>query len=523
MIKRQGKTMTNSNRHAVIETGALSSDGAKPRGRGVRQRLLGSTALAGVWGLVPLLAALGIAGTSYAGPPAPTQLPTGGQVVAGSAKISQSGAAMTVNQSSQRAVVNWQSFNVGSAASVTFNQPSSSSATLNRVLDSNPSQINGRVSANGQLFFTNPNGVYFGPGSSVDVGGLVATTHSISNADFMAGKTTLERNGATGSVVNEGTLTAGLGGYIALLAPEVRNQGVIVAKLGTVALAAGETYELQFEGNNTLADIRVTPATIKALVENRSAVKAPGGLIILSAQAVDRMQGGVVNNSGSLEATGLVNDGGRIILGASDSISHTGTIKADAAPNSAGNGGTVSVIADLANPASQTKVGGSISARGGTKGGNGGAVETSASTLHIADAARVDTAAPKGLAGSWVLDPTNFAITAGTAAQTASGIGAQTLEAALAAGNVTIATSATAHGSDLGDITVNADVLWSANNLTLTAANTITINARMTAMGTSTLTLNPGGSGTLKVSFDNSGRFAGSINFPGRSGTGILT
>ncbi len=523
-MKRQGKTMTNSNRRAAIELGPLSTEGAKPCGWGVRQVLLGSTALAGAWGLVPVLAALGIAGTSYAGPPAPTQLPTGGQVVAGSASVGQSGATMTINQSSQRAVIDWQTFNVGAAATVRFNQPSASSVTLNRVLDSNPSQIYGRVTANGQLFFTNPNGVYFGPNSSVDVGGLVATTHSISNTDFMAGKAAFSRDGATGSVVNDGSLEAGLGGYIALLAPEVRNQGVIVAQLGTVALAAGETYELQFDGNNTLANIRVTPATIRALVENKSAVQAPGGLIILSAQAVDRLQGGVVNNSGSLEATGLVNDGGRIILAASDTISHTGTIKADAAPGSAGNGGTVSVIADLANPASRTSVGGTISARGGSRGGNGGAVETSASNLHIADTVRVDTAAPMGLAGTWVLDPTNFAISSGTLAQSASGIGAQTLEAALGAGNVTISTvGSAAHGSDLGDINVNADVLWSANLLTLTASNNININARVTATGTSTLALNPGGSGTVKVGFDNSGRFVGSVNFPGRTGTGILT
>lgn len=192
-----------------------------------------------------LLAASGVA---LAAPPAPDQLPAGGQVVAGSASIGQAGAVMNINQSSQRAAIDWQTFNVGSAASVNFNQPSAASVTLNRVLDSNPSQIFGRITAPGQVFLTNPGGVYFAPGASVDVGALVATTHSISNADFMAGNDRFTRNGATGSIINEGNLSAALGGYIALLAPEVRNQGVIVAQMGTVALAAGEAYTLQFSG-----------------------------------------------------------------------------------------------------------------------------------------------------------------------------------------------------------------------------------------------------------------------------------
>ncbi len=113
--------------------------------------------------LIPALLAMGMTGTgvAHAGAPAPTQLPTGGQVVGGAASIVQSGATLNVNQSSQRAAINWQTFNVGSSATVNFNQPSASSVTLNRVLDSNPSQIYGRINAPGQVFFTNPNGVYF--------------------------------------------------------------------------------------------------------------------------------------------------------------------------------------------------------------------------------------------------------------------------------------------------------------------------------------------------------------------------
>jgi filamentous hemagglutinin family protein len=174
------------------------------------------------------------------------QLPTGGQVSAGQASISQSANTLTVNQTSQRAVVDWNTFNVGSQAQVHFQQPNAQSATLNRVADNNPSQILGRITAPGQVVLINPQGVYFGKTATVDVGGLVATTHNAANQAFMEGRMKFDRQGASGKVVNEGELRAALNGYIALLAPEVRNSGVILANLGTVALAAGEAFELQF-------------------------------------------------------------------------------------------------------------------------------------------------------------------------------------------------------------------------------------------------------------------------------------
>ncbi len=298
-----------------------------------RERLLGAALLT-----------LGM--NAFAAPPAAGQLPTGGNVVAGQAAISQNGARMDINQASNRAVIDWSTYNVGAAAQVNYNQPSAASATLNRVMDTQASQILGKITANGQVVLVNPNGVYFGKGSSVDVGGLVASTHDIANADFMAGKSSFARNGSTGSVVNEGELRAALGGYIALLAPEVRNEGVIVAQMGTVALASGERVTLQFDGNNSLAGIVVEPSKIKALVENKGAVVAPGGVIILSARAVDRLQGGIVRNSGKLEATGFAMKGGKIVLEASDRVENTGTVSADAGRDGS-PAGEVSVTAPV--------------------------------------------------------------------------------------------------------------------------------------------------------------------------------
>jgi filamentous hemagglutinin family protein len=131
-------------------------------------------------------------------------LPTGAQVAAGQASIGQNGKQMTINQGSDRAVINWQGFDIGSQAAVRFNQPGTSSVALNRVVAGDASQIHGQLSANGQLWVLNPNGVVFGAGSRVDVGGLVASTMHSSDADFMAGKAVFHRNGSTGSVLNQG-------------------------------------------------------------------------------------------------------------------------------------------------------------------------------------------------------------------------------------------------------------------------------------------------------------------------------
>lgn len=309
-----------------------AAETAKARRVGGRRSARGAAAT-----LLAALSTTGVVHAQIAKPPAPTQLPTAGTVSAGQASITQSGARMDITQSTNRAAIDWQTFNVGSQAHVNFRQPGSQSVTLNRVLDAQPSQIFGRITSNGQVFLTNPNGVYFAPGASVDVGGLVATTHGISNSDFMAGKNTFARNGSTASVVNQGQLSAGLGGYIALLAPEVRNEGVVIAQAGTVAMASGETITLNFGDTHNLTGITVTPSQIQALVDNKHAVLAPGGLVILAAHAAANLRGGVVNNSGVIEAQGIVNRAGRIVLEASHGITQSAGGRLDVSGAAAGS------------------------------------------------------------------------------------------------------------------------------------------------------------------------------------------
>ncbi len=295
--------------------------------------------------------------------PATNALPTGADVVAGSAQVVTGGTAaapvMTVNQGSDRAIVNWNTFNVGRDASLVFQQPDASSVILNRVLDANPSAVFGNLQANGQVFLMNPAGVWFGPTSSVDVGALVATTHSMSNADFMNGNYRFERNGASGKVVNEGSIEAKLGGYIALLAPEVRNEGVLLAKSGTIALAAGETVTLNVNPANSQVDLLVSPSTVDSLIENRKIIRAPEGRVIVSAQAYNELASGVIKNSGEISAAGITKVGGHIVLGASTEIVNAGTLDASSA---IADGGSVSLDANKLTHSGVINVAGATSA-----------------------------------------------------------------------------------------------------------------------------------------------------------------
>ena len=245
-----------------------------------------------------------LASMAMAGPPAPTALPTGGTVAAGTAAISQNAASLTVNQASNKAIINWNTFNIGAQATVNFNQPSASAITLNRVLSTDPSAIYGRLSATGQIFLVNPAGIVFGPGASVNTSGMVASTLSLSDQNFLSGNYRFERNGATGSIVNQGTITANNGGYIALLAPEVRNEGIIQANLGSVALAAGDAATLSFDANNQLR-VAVDAATLKTLIENKHVIQADGGSVIMVSSAASDLLGSVIRNTGVIEANSI--------------------------------------------------------------------------------------------------------------------------------------------------------------------------------------------------------------------------
>ena len=176
--------------------------------------------------------------------------PQGGVVVEGSATITQTSATrLDIIQSSDRAVLDWQSFSIANNEHTHFQQPSSGSISLNRVTGGDPSHIFGQLTSNGQIFLINPNGILFGPGSRVDVAGLLATTSNITNSDFMAGRFEFSAPVNTNAgIVNFGEITVEEGGLVALVAPWVENSGIITARLGSVSLVSGNNYTLDLRG-----------------------------------------------------------------------------------------------------------------------------------------------------------------------------------------------------------------------------------------------------------------------------------
>jgi len=269
-------------------------------------------------GVAAALFALGLSpGRSHA-------LPVGEQVTAGTATVQRSGSSVTVTQSTPNAAINWQAFGIAAGEAVRFSQPAASSIVLNRVVGQDPSQIMGSLSSNGQVFLLNPNGVLFGAGAQVSVGGLVASTLSMSDADFMAGRQSLTRGSIAGSVVNHASIVVPSGGYVALIAPQVVNAGSINSPGGTVALAAGDKVTLTLD-NGSLLGFSVDQGTLNGLVENRQAIRADGGVVILTAKAMDSITRSLINNTGIIEAGTLAGRDGAIWLEASD-IRNSGTL-----------------------------------------------------------------------------------------------------------------------------------------------------------------------------------------------------
>ena len=306
-------------------------------------------------------------------------LPTQGSVKVGSGQISQSGANMVISQGSARLGLDWQTFNIGANGSVTYIQPGKDAVALNRVVGNEASQIFGRLSANGQVFLVNPNGVLFAPGSKVDVGGLVASTLSISQENFAKGKYEFVAVDKAGKVINQGSIQGSIGGYVALFAPQVKNEGSINVPAGHVVLAGGRAVTVDITGSGLINAV-ITQGAENSSVENSGTLSAQGGTVRMTAKAAHDTVGGLVNNTGIIKANTLVNKGGEIWL-VGDSVSTVGEVRAEGATAQAG-GATATTGGLIHVEAASVALGGSLS----VDGAGGGRIEVSAGQrLSLAD------------------------------------------------------------------------------------------------------------------------------------------
>jgi filamentous hemagglutinin family protein len=426
---------------------------------------------------------LAVLGTAHA-------LPQNGQVVAGTGAIAQAGATMTVTQTSPKLAINWQGFDIAAGQSVNFGQPGASSIVLNRVLGQNPTSILGNLTANGQVFVVNPSGIVFAVGSQVNVGGLVASSHSLSDADFLAGIYRFSGAGVSGTVRNQGRIAAADGGYVVFIGPVVsngrtaadggsaQNLGSIIAPHGTALLASAEQVTLQLNGSSLLG-YTVDRAAVNAFAENAQfgTITANGGKVVLTARAVNALAPAVVNNDGIIEARTIVEPGG------------------------GQSSGVIQLLGDMS--AGQVNQNGRLDATA-PNGGNGGSIEISAAKVTVADTAQVKSTSLAGQAsgGKVLVAANDFRIERIVRGGDMSP--AQLKDALENNASVTIA-AIKAGGTGGGDILVSQDVNWSANStLNLIAERSINING----------TIQNADNGNLVLRADSTGTGIGAVFIP---------
>ncbi|MDR3449127.1 MAG: filamentous hemagglutinin N-terminal domain-containing protein [Alphaproteobacteria bacterium] len=339
--------------------------------------------------------------------------PTGGTVTAGNANISSAGTTLTVNQSSDKAVIDWRGFDIAAGETTNFVQPSSSSVTLNRVNSASASIIDGALNANGNIVIINQNGVLFGKNSVVNVNSMLATTADIDTAQFMAGSMKFDKPGNPNATIeNRGLITAQQAGLVGLVAPNVLNSGIIEAKLGRVQLASGDAVTVDFYGDGLL-EVQASPALQKQLVKNTGTLRAEGGTVAMTAAAAAQTVNSLIDAGGTLDATAVGTKNGHIYIYAEGTNAVADNVAANKgqksggstvtvsgkldASSASGKGGAVNVLGDNVT---LTKTA-SIDARGATGGGTiqvGGAIHgagttPTALTTTLEDGAFIDASA----------------------------------------------------------------------------------------------------------------------------------
>lgn len=283
--------------------------------------------------------------------------PKGANVVSGDISIKQESATkLNIIQSTNKGIINWESFNIGKNEHTQFYQPNSNSITLNRVLSNDPSQLLGKLSANGNLLLVNQNGFYFGKNFQADVAGLVASTHDIKNEDFLNGNYNFSIAGnPNASIINEGTISAKDYGLVGFVAPYAHNRGTIFAKLGKVELASGKGFTLDLYGDDLIklhVDEDYAQETydlngnkLNSFVENSGRIEAEGGYVALTSKTARDIVDSVVNQEGVIKTTGFLKKNGKIILTGSSKgiVSNSGTLDAS---NTEGDGGYIEITGE---------------------------------------------------------------------------------------------------------------------------------------------------------------------------------
>ncbi|MBI4341918.1 MAG: filamentous hemagglutinin N-terminal domain-containing protein, partial [Candidatus Omnitrophica bacterium] len=275
------------------------------------------------------------------GPPSVSALPSDPNVTEGSATFQQTDSQTLTITASDRSIIEFGVYDIASGETVVYVLPDTSSTTLSRVVGGSSSEIFGRLSVNGMLFFVNPSGITFGPSAQVNAGGLIASTLPINNADFLAAQYHFDGVALDGltAVVNQGTITATQGGFAVLVGGAVQNTGTITAPVGTVALASGEAVTVGIASDNSIAIVIDRPVAeavldaqgqpITTQLSNSGTIEAAQGHVVLTAKSAQGLFDLAINQQGIIRAdAAVVGLGGSIELVATEPVRSTGSMSA---------------------------------------------------------------------------------------------------------------------------------------------------------------------------------------------------
>jgi fibronectin-binding autotransporter adhesin len=448
-------------------------------------------------------------------------LPQGGSVVSGQVDINYAALdQLNVNQSTNQAIVNWQSFNVGRDASVHFNQPGSKASILNNVL-SGQSIINGKIFSNGRLFLVNPTGILTGPHSAIKAEGAILSTLNLTNQNFLNNNYQFNTN-SNSSLVNQGLIE---GQYVALISPQVNNKGNIITSAATT-ITAGDDVLLGISDSNNLT-VKVAPSKLKAMAENEGTIKTQNGMVTINSNAAQSLVDEVVKLPNA-KADRLVSENGVIKLVSNSGSIQANKIKIDAASkgateisgtlnsdNKEGKGGNIEITGkdidvNSATISADGKTGGGKVLIGGDWQGTGDLLQ--ATYLDVDANSKITANALTSGAGGTIVawsdikNSNSLTRVSGTLqAKGIDGSGGQieTSGADLDINGIKIDTSSVtgSYGNwlvDPTDLTIDASAAstyasnLASSDVTLTADNTITLDSNISYSGArdSTLTFN---------------------------------
>ena len=451
--------------------------------------------------LVPLAVAAAL------GPEFGHAAPSGAVVVNGQVGFSQQGKQLTITNT-PGAIINWRSFSIARDETTRFIQQSAASTVLNRVTGVDPSQILGALQSNGRVFLINPNGILFGAGAQIDTAGLVASTLSLSNQDFLAGRLRFTDTPGAGNLRNQGAINASAG-PVYLIASNVENSGVITAPGGDIILAAGKTVQL--------VDPQSPDVRIEITASGNEAVNL--GKLIADRGHVG-IYAGMIRNSGTIRAnSAALNEKGEVVLMAKKDITldkssvitangpQGGKVTIQAEEGSATIAGTIEAKGSPLSPAEQ---GDGVPGKGGTiaiagaqgvnvqsgarisaDGATGGSVSLTSSAGSVTIAAPVTANATSGRAGDIAVRAASVNLASGAQLSASGGQsgGSVTVQGATSVttdiGSVVQATGATggaiAVQSEQGSINVQGSLEatgteGSGGSVTVTARGDITLD-----------------------------------------------